>query len=141
MVGLGGEAHGGAVAASGTGGLVKGTASVPGKTKQDRAEAAIVIVVLLLETGGNVVVDLLEVLLGGVHDLGRSSGGRIAGSEVPASTTKGGSTEEEGNEVRGLLGSLGGVESVALLTERLTRSDGEGVASSGSARRAREGTS
>lgn len=65
MVALGSEAHGGAVGTAGAGQLVVGAGGVPCETKQDRAVAAVIVVVVLLEQLGDVVVGLLVVLEAG----------------------------------------------------------------------------
>ncbi len=67
---LGRKSHRGTVATTGTGRHIIGSTGVPGKANQDGAIAAIVIVVIFLETGGHFVVDLLVVCLGGLEDLG-----------------------------------------------------------------------
>ena len=125
VVGLGGEAHGGTVAATSSGGLVKGARCVPGETQQDGTEAAIVVVVLLLEARGNLVVHLLVVGLGRVDNLGRGGGGAaVGGQEVVTQTTGGGSSSQVQPGGRALLGLglLRGIETTALGAESLAGS-------------------
>lgn len=88
VVALGSESHGSTVTATSLGLLVVGTAAVPCKTDQDGAVAAIIIIGV--ETLGDVVVDLLVIGLGGNKGLG---GGRGTRGEVPdTETTSGGSS-------------------------------------------------
>lgn len=89
---LGGKSHGSAIAATGAGDLIVCAASVPGKADQDGAVAAIIVIFLLLETTGDLVVDLLVVLLGGVEDLGR--GRATLGEQVVAGTSNNSGTRD-----------------------------------------------
>lgn len=117
VVGLGSESHGGAVAATSASLLVIGARSVPGETDEDGAVATIIVVVLLLQTAGNLVVDLLVVGLGGLKGLDRGGAGV---EEVETSTTEDGSTSNVDQCRRaGLLRGLGRVETTTALAESL----------------------
>lgn len=122
---LGSESHSGTVATTGLGLLVVGAAAVPCETHQHGAIAAIIII-LDLQTAGDVVVDLLVVGLGGNEAAGRGRGTR---GEVPDTQTSGGGSETEVDNGVGLLLGLRGVEAAALLAESLSRSSSEGAGS------------
>ena len=142
VVALRSEAHGGTVAATSAGSLIEGTAGVPREAEEDRSEAAIVVVVLLLEARGDLVVNALEVLLGRVDNLGGGSRGGTVGRVVPVAEGTGGgggATEKEALAVALEVDLLGGVGAATLLTEGLTGGGREGVADGGPGGQAVEG--
>ena len=143
VITLRGEAHSGAVAATGASLLIVGAACVPSEAEEDGAEAAIVVVVLLLEALGDLVVHALVVLLGRVDNLGRGGRGSTGGGVVPVAeaTSGGGSSSKQSAGARRLLRVLGGVEASPLLAEGLARSSGEGVPGGGPGSHAGEGAS
>lgn len=134
------ETHGSAIATAGARLLIVGTASVPGEADEDGPVATVVIVVLLVQARGNLVVDLLVVLLSRSEDLG--GGRRGPRIEIVATSTGGDGTGgvEESRRAR-VLGRLGRVEATAaatLLAERLSGTRREGVSGGGAQSRAGE---
>jgi hypothetical protein len=120
---LGSKSHSSAVAATGLGHLVVGAAAVPCETHQDRAVAAIIII-LDLQATGDIVVDLLVVGLGGDEAAGSSRGTR---SEVPDTKTSGGGGKTKVYDRAGLLLGLRRVETAALLAESLSGGGSKGA--------------
>jgi len=113
VVALRGETHGGAVGATSAGRDIEGARGVPCQTEQDRAVGAVVVVVLVDQTFGDGIVNLLVVLLLGSEDGVALHGIALSDSRVigiVATATEqdsGESTVEQTVAAAGLGSSLG----------------------------------
>lgn len=120
VVTLGSEPHGGTVAATSAGHGIVCARGVPGKTDQDGAVAAVIVLIVFNQSLGNGVVDLLVVGLGGGEDGVLEVGRAGAGVVEPATSTCDGGDGDTGDQASAAAASGRSIAALALLLERGT---------------------